>query len=329
MAKKKIIAVVYSDLHLEKWNKFNEHNRRLKNGLDVLKKVQKVAKINNCPILFAGDLMHKDKSISNFLLQECLPVFKRMWSGKGPTTYAITGNHDQSEENTHNHVSPSYVKTFSQIFPGLVCTDYTSKDTGEFVIHGVPYLTHDLGFDEVVESFKLNKDKPNILMIHTTIPGAHDTDGREINSTLNGKSLKKLFSRFDLVITGHIHKPEEFKIGGTKVIQVGAPQHQRATDSRSDMGYVIIYEDLTYKWVWLDYPKFKYIEEGETIPDTKNFYIVSLKEKESRKDNKVENNFNMSTSKSKLAIAYIKEKRIEDKKKKNALIKALKSTDNG
>lgn len=325
--KKEVLAIVYSDLHLEKWNKFNEHNRRLKNGLDVPRQIQKKAKIHNCPILFAGDLMHKEKAISNFLLQECLPVFSKLWSGKGPMTYAITGNHDQSEENTLQNNSPSYIRTFSKIFKGLKCVDYESVDCGEFYIHGVPYLTHDLGFEDVVNGFKLKNDKPNILMIHTTIPGAHDTDGREINSTLNGKVLSKSFKRFDLVITGHIHKPELFKIGGTEVIQVGAPQHQRATDARSDMGYVVIYKDLSHKWEWLDYPKFKYLEKGESIPDTKNFYIFQQEKKESSKDNQVKNNFSMNISRDKLAISYIKEKRIEDKRKKNELIKALKSTE--
>lgn len=328
MAKRKVIAILYSDLHLEKWAKFNEHNRRLNNGLDVMRQIQKQSKINgNCPILFAGDLMHKHKAISNFLLQECLPIFNKMWSGKGPTTYAISGNHDQSEENTNTHISPSYIKTFSTIFKGLECVDYKSIDCGEFNLYGVPYLTHDLGFSEVIDSFKLSKNKPNILMVHTTVPGAQDTDGREINSTLNGKTLDKLFGKFDLVITGHIHKPDLYRVGKTKVIQVGAPQHQRATDVKSDMGYVKIYDDLSFERVFMNYPKFKYLEEGKPLPDTKNFYIISHKEKESRDENKVQNNFNMRTSKSKLAISYIKERRIEDKRKKNALIKALKSTE--
>lgn len=327
MKKKKVIAIIYSDLHLEKWNKFNEHNRRLKNGLDVMKQIKKQAKIHKCPILFTGDLMHKQKAVTNYMLQECLPQFKKLWTTKGPQTYAISGNHDQSEENTNTHFSPSYIKTFSQIFPGLHCIDYLKQSCKDYNLYGVPYLTHDLGFDEIIKEFDITGDKTNILMIHTTIPGAHDTDGREINSTLNGKSLAKLFEKFDLVLTGHIHKPEEFVIGGTKVIQVGAPQQQRLTDKNSEMGYVKLYSDLSHEWVYMDYPKFVLLENGEAPPDTKNFYVVAHKQRETRKDMQVTNDFNIAASRSKLAISYMKEKHIDDKKKRNALIEALKSTE--
>ena len=85
----------------------------------------------------------------------------------------------------------------------------------------IPYIDHNVGLSEYLKNIKLDKDADNILMLHTDYPGAKDTDGREIDSVEN-LNLNVL-NRFDLIICGHIHKPQRLS---KKVYMIGAPYNK-------------------------------------------------------------------------------------------------------
>jgi len=317
---KKAIAIAYSDHHLNIWNTHSK--RRLDDGLSVMKYMKLQSKLLKVPILFNGDLIHKEKGISNRLLSILLPFFSKLWRSSKYPTFAIDGNHDQCEENTLEHISPSYINTFSQIFPGLECINHCSVPFENLQIHGIPYLTHDLGLKEAIQQrIKfIQKNKINILMLHTTLQGAKDTDGREVHSHIN-KSVMKLLMKFDVVLTGHIHKPMKL---GSNIFQIGAPNHQRKTDRHSDLGYCIIYSDLSVEYKHLHkFPKFIELEAGVAIPDTKNFYYHKEEVRETKSE--VKHNFSDIENHTTLAKNYMKEKAIKDKVKRRALINILKS----
>lgn len=323
---KKVLAVIFSDLHLDRWKKFNEHNRRTKNGLDVLKRLRLVAKKYNAIQLFLGDMFHKERGISNALLEDTLPYFGKLYKSDKYKTYAITGNHDQSEQNTIKKPSPSYINTLSKTFAGIECIDFKSVEFENFIIYGVPYLTHDLGLLEYLDKLKVSKNKVNILMLHTTLPGAKDTNGSSMESYLTSNELEKVLTKFDIVLCGHIHKPMEWGIAKTTVIQVGAPQQQRLTDKDCEMGYWLMYDNFDLKFIpFKNYPKFKTIKPGVDIPKDGNFYVLEQREKVSR-DSNISNSFNVNLEKKKLARNYCKEKGIKDKKKKRSLREVLNKT---
>ena len=92
---KDITLVVFSDLHLEKYKNFNEGNRRVKNGIDVLRKIAYITKKYKAISVFTGDLYHKEQGITNELFQETLPFLGKLWTSGKFKTIAITGNHDQ------------------------------------------------------------------------------------------------------------------------------------------------------------------------------------------------------------------------------------------
>ena len=327
MVDKQIVAICYSDLHLENWKRFNEGNRRLKNGIDVIRKMALASKEDGVPILFAGDLFHKEKGLTNELMAEALPKVIKLLSS-GNTTFAITGNHDQSKQNTPDNESPSYIKTLSKICKNLDCIDFKSTKLGNIGLHGIPYLTHDIGLVESINKIEFT-EKKNILMIHTTMPGARDTDGREIKSHIETKAFYKAIERFDLIITGHIHKPDSYKVNGVQVIQVGAPQQQRLTDRNCEMGYWEIYKDLSFKFIpFKGYPKFIEIDDPSQKLDNNNFYVIREKARNAKDVvTEAKNKFNNKMDKTKLATNYCKEKSIKDKSKRIALQQALKSVE--
>ena len=312
----KLIALTFSDLHLNEWSKFNSDNRRLKDGLEVISIMQKKAKKAKVPLLFPGDLFHLNKYLTNGLLAIVLPYFKKL----KVDIYAIDGNHDQSETNSANHASPSYIRTFDAIFNRFHEVNFKSIDLGAFVLHGIPYLTHNIGFEEAVKDIEVIKGKVNILMIHTDLHNAKDTDGRAINSVTNiPTNMDDIFKKFTLVISGHIHKPQAL---GNNIIMVGAPNQQRRTDMNCRMGYWEIYSDGSYKFKALkSFPVFKDLEPGQE-DDGFNFCTTAKVKKE--ENNKVnESKFTNTNNRGSLAKSYCKEKAIKDKNKRNALKKYL------
>jgi len=317
------IAIIYSDIHHALWNSYNHHYRRTKNGLKVEKIIKLKAKLLKVPILFCGDLIHKDKNMTNELIDQTLPTFNKRFSS-GPDTYAISGNHDQGKENTLDQPSYSYINTFSKVFPKLHCIDNQSIQTRKFKIHGVPYLTHDIGLNKAIKMRikELARGWPNILLLHTNLPGALDTDGREMETHLK-KDIYKLLKAFDMVLVGHIHAPMKL---AKNVYQIGAPNHQRKTDRDMDLGYWTLYDTMEMIFTPIKMPKFVELEFGETAPDTKDFYYNKPPAKAETKST-TKHNFSEVNNRKRLAKNYLRERHIKDHEKAEALLKVIKDLD--
>lgn len=324
------IAIVYSDLHLEKYKQHNEGNRRVSNAIDVIRQTRLEAKkLGNLVSLFTGDLYHKEQGLTNDILELTLPQLSKYFKNKNNLTIAISGNHDQSRQNLIGNESPSYIRTLSKVFEGLKCIDFESY---EFIkgyhLHGVPYITHDLGLIDWINKIKLGKGK-NILMLHTTMPGAKDTDNREIHGHIELNDFNKAISRFDLVLCGHIHKPFLYTVGKTTVVQVGAPQQQRLTDKNCKMGYWIIYDNLKVEFVHLKkYPVFREITDPKFKDNSSDYWVIKPKPKAVKVQIDLDRNkFSTTTNKTELAKNYVKQKGIKEKQKKQALINVLKKVE--
>jgi len=323
--KKDVWAIAFSDLHLARYKKYNEGNRRLDNAIDVIRRVEVIARTYGCIKLFLGDLYDKEKHITNALFADTLPYLGKVYKNDKHITYGISGNHDQSDANLIGKPSYSYVETLSKTFKGIECLDFKSKDFGDIEVYGVPYITHDLGLIGYIRKLKIDPSKMNVLLLHTTMPNVKETDGRAMHSHMPTNDFEEAIAKFDLVLSGHIHKPMEMKVGKTTVVQVGAPQHQRFTDRNCEMGYWIIYKNLDVKFIPFNkYPKFIELEPGETAPDNKNFYVETKVKKDKGITVIKRSKFNINSSGSKLARNYCREKKIVNKIKRKALKESLK-----
>lgn len=321
---KKVIALAFSDLHLHDYAKFNQNNSRTLNHIKVLDLIKKKCRRHGCPALFCGDFFHKPESVSTNLLSlfndhfiyrfgcECEP-----W-----IMYAISGNHDIYGIAKYLQNYPSLVKEFSKLYSWLECIDFQKVPLGDrYMLYGVPYLDHNIGLNEYIKGIDLDKSKKNILMLHSDYPGAKDTDGSEVGSSENINT--NLLQKFDLVLMGHIHKPQKL---GKKIIMLGAPLQQRRTDRDCEMGYWKIYEDLSVKFVpFKKFPKFIDVESEDQIKDDGNYYTVVAKPKEIEVR---ENKLTKDLSKTKLVREYMRAKQIKDKDKKHLLINLIKEAEN-
>jgi DNA repair exonuclease SbcCD nuclease subunit len=311
----KPLAIVFSDLHLNIWSKFNEDNKRTLDHFKVLFNVKTLCELYNVPALFCGDFFHKADGISIELL-ELLDT----QLGTYNSIYAISGNHDLKLVNTIKDPKYSLVKYIANRYNHVECIDFNHtilSDKFKVMVYGVPYIDHNIGLSDYLKGIQFKKGYKNILLLHTDYPGARDTDGREIDSVEN-LNLNTL-NRFDLVLCGHIHKPQRLS---KKVYMIGAPLQQRRTDAKCKLGYWLLYSDLSMEFKEFDgFPKFIDVESADDIKNDGNYYTV-LPPK-ARVQVNTEHKITKQLSKKSLAKQYMKERGISDKNKKNLLINLL------
>lgn len=317
---KKPIAVVFSDIHFNKWKQYNENNIRTKQQLDIWKEIEALCLKLDVPALFAGDLIDNESYITNQLFHDIMPTLVN----SKHTIIGIDGNHDQDTLSAFDTKPHSYFKTLSLIKPNFQCVNFgrVSYEIGDkkIYVHGVPYINYNIGlFDYLENNIKPVSDGINILLLHSDMPNAKDTDGRELNSSQLKKSIYKTLSKFDRVFCGHIHRYQELS---DNTIMVGATQQQRKSDSGCDMGYLILFDDMSVERVLTKASKFLPLEEGKEKPDDFNFYFTVKREKKS-KDSPKEINTDSIIVDKELIKTYAKNKGISKVKTKK-LLKLLK-----
>lgn len=322
---KKLFALAISDIHIHNWKSHNIGFKRTKDTMDILNSIALEAEKHSVPILCPGDLFHGEVgSRLLHLVEDLWPAYFR------ENLYVISGNHDQEEKSSEEAPTNSMVTYFARK-GALKCLDFTNKafrNTSDSKrVFGIPYLTYNRGLTGIIKEYgELEMDTRKILMIHTDIHGAKEVDGREVGTVENlPKDLHELFKDFDLVLCGHIHRPQEIIPG--KVIMVGSPNQQKKSDSEGTFGYWEIYEDLSYKFKPLDnYPKFKFYPEGSVPEDDYNYWVMVREDGEETPDeDSLE--FSAHSTATKLGKAYLRAIKEERYSYKKALIETLKQAE--
>jgi len=318
---KKVAFIAFSDIQIEDWKRHSVNHSRFDSHTLVLNRILELCMKHKCPALFMGDLFDNPRHLDNYVLSEVFNWFNK-FKEQGVQIYAISGNHDQCDANYQDKQSPSYIEMMASIYPNFHNMDFKSILHGEFVISGIPYITGNVGFEKALdERREKHLNKKHILLIHTDLWGARDSFGREVG-TVNGipRTMGSFFKGFDLVLSGHIHVPQQIT---PKILMVGATHQQRVSDMGTDMKIWKIYNDLSMSSIRTDMPQFLY-EDGEHPNDTYNMIIPPP-----IKENELETIKNDPTFKSdnpiKLAKSFMKAKGIKSKAKLNLLLKYLKN----
>ena len=318
---KKVSAIVFSDLHINQWAKFNQDNIRTLNHFKVLSLVKELCNKYKCPGIFCGDLFHKPELITNDLFEIIIREFNKLNDGSW-NLFCISGNHDMSKTNSIGNKSSSWISSFSKIYKFITCIDFRAAEFGDIIIHGIPYLDHNIGLTKWVKEIPIVNDKKNILLIHTDYPGAKDTDDVEVGSVEN-ININSFF-KFDLVLCGHIHKPQRLS---KKEYMVGAPLQQRRTDKNCELGYWKLYSDLSMEFIpFTEFPKFIDVSSEEYVKDDGNYYTIINKPIIDDKETK-EHNITLDLSNKKLVSGYFKAKGIKDRNRKKLLVDLINECD--
>lgn len=302
------------DLHIHDWSTFNQDLYRTKMLLNWFSKLVVKASNENAKVLIAGDLFHNPSHMSNELFRLVNEYFHYMYQKvSGEVIYCISGNHDRDGDDARK--SPSWVKTFSELYPFIRCIDFTTVGGIFYEVIGIPYLKDDVGLENAMKVVERSKhDVPRILVIHKELPGAEDTNGMRCENKGKQTKLSTFFQHFDYVVCGHIHKPQLLR---KNILMCGSPMQMRTCDMGTDMGYWVLDRDgFTFEKAEL--PEFRY--EGES---GKNFdiYIKRKVVKTKEKDGAVANEIKLNDWSSMVDeyTSYIGEKG----KKRKKLLKDL------
>lgn len=328
---KKPIAIACSDTHWANWKQFNKGGYRMKASFNFWLDIINKAREENIPILFAGDLVDHPKNLDNEVFGYVADIFKLL-TRYNIGFFGINGNHDFPKVNTFNEPIQGYLHSFAKLCPKITCVDFNKAthyaanniyNPVEMVIHGIPYINGDVDFIEALEKRSegvTNKKRKHILLIHRDLAGAEEPSGKVIEKDkTQDKKLKKLFKNFDLVLSGHIHKPQRIKKLGDHVYMLGATHQQRRSDMGCKMGYWIIYDDLSLKFYDLKAPEFKYYD---TEPE--DDYHLWIKRPETKKLEKTEQgDFDVKADKKDLVKSYMKKKGVKSKSKLKTAMKYL------
>jgi|LSQX01.2.fsa_nt_gb DNA repair exonuclease SbcCD nuclease subunit len=316
----KIISVIFSDLHIHNYNQFNENNRRLLLKFEIMRQLLKY----KVPLLFGGDMFHEDQQITNTVMHHCSRELPKIFKPEYPLV-GISGNHDMSEASYIGNETPSLFNSFCNLVPGMISIDFSHyRLTDKVTVWGLPYISYNRGFREYINELPkmplFTQSKRNILLVHTDLHGARDTDGRKIGSVENiDIDMGKFFNKFDLVFSGHIHKPQRLT---KRVIMIGAPDQQRKSDMGGKFGYWLLYDDMKYEHHSLNMPEFREYDPAKDEIDDYHYWVPINSEKEEDLAYE-EKKFTNNVSRTLLAKRYCKEKGIKDKKKIEALKEAL------
>lgn len=326
--KKRLIALAFSDLHLSDWGKYSTRKDTAEKIFERLVKISHEEKI---PIIHCGDFFHKSEVIGNEFLSEVIYMFKRLERDYPDYKMIfISGNHSCATVNSVEKMRIiSWENTLSKVFPNLESIDFMFhiieqeryKLGKDIMLHGVPYLDGNVGLAKYLKNLNYLEEFRHILLLHSDFPGAKDNNGIEIGSVENFSV--NLLDRFDLVLMGHIHKPQRLS---KKVYMLGAPYQQRFSDKEAKLGYWELYSDLSMKFVELDnYPKFIEVDSHDKVRDDGNYYNVITKPVE--QEQKEEKRITLGMSKKRAVKRYLKINGVDDKKKEEILLGLIKKAE--
>lgn len=320
------IAIASSDWHFHKFNAFNENNRRLRETAKAARMILQISTNLGIPHLFCGDMVHNPLAIDNDVAHELIETLLITKAN----TLCISGNHDMPDKNSFNGESMSYMKTLGLLgLTEMVWKDGLLEET--ILIYGFDYHDSDVHLLDSIKDYEntseFKKDRRRkILMLHSDCPGAKTPAGIEIGEAKHfPRHLDKLFSNWDLVLFGHIHKPQKLS---KKCYMLGSPIQQTIGDIGTEMGYWTIYNDLSIEFKCLNhiFPTFKLLGRGEQPNNKRDYFIpyeTPIEEIAELKNDSQE--FNMSLSRKKLAQKYCRIKGIKDKGRITELINTLTS----
>lgn len=250
---KHIIAI--SDIHVRNYKRLEETQEFLEKFVKYCKDFVITHKPEETRIVIAGDLFDQKITVSNeskILLSWMLRRLNEI-----TTTYVICGNHDYLMNNSSRVCSLTPVFTMSD-FNNCKYLDkelgYTSGIYEDDNIAWCLFSTFDDFNRPEIEGYKeLNPDKILIGLIHADINGAKTDVGRVTDKGLNSD----YFENLDFVISGHIHKRQEIKKNGVKIVYCGSLIQQDMGENISGHGGVV-WDVLNSQWEPFDLDKGEY-----------------------------------------------------------------------
>lgn len=210
-----------ADLHLGK--RLNDFSF-LEDQVRLLCQVEEIARSERADaVLIAGDVYQKASPQSEAMaaFDQFITRLKEM----GLAVFVISGNHDSAQRISYfSSLLKNSGVYVSEVFDGHLQQVTLQDEHGELVVSLLPFLkpiqlrrfypdekieTYQDAVQAVLRHSPVDTSKRNVLVCHQFITGAEISDSEE--KTVGGLDNidAAVFSDFDYVALGHIHKPQQ------------------------------------------------------------------------------------------------------------------------
>jgi DNA repair exonuclease SbcCD nuclease subunit len=256
----KIIAC--SDIHIPSLKGIDE----LKETLTVfIEKCKKIVKDEDGPenvrIVVAGDIFHNKLAITNESILCAHWFFSEL--DKICKTFIVIGNHDFLMNNTGrvDSLSPLFeIGSYKQVYfldkeLGLQSGIYKDDNIAWCLYSSFTgFNTPDINVHKEAEKGTDNPAEIYVGVIHGDVNGAITTTNRVTENGLD----PGIFDGCDFVIAGHIHKRQEIKKNGVRIVYCSSIRQRDMGESINGHGFVVWdtedTEDIEYKYVDIPNP---------------------------------------------------------------------------
>ena len=256
----KIIAC--SDIHIPSLKGIDE----LKETLTVfIEKCKKIVKDEDGPenvrIVVAGDVFHNKLAITNESILCAHWFFSEL--DKICKTFIVIGNHDFLMNNTGrvDSLSPLFeIGSYKQVYfldkeLGLQSGIYKDDNIAWCLYSSFTgFNTPDINVHKEAEKGTDNPAEIYVGVIHGDVNGAITTTNRVTENGLD----PGIFDGCDFVIAGHIHKRQEIKKNGVRIVYCSSIRQRDMGESINGHGFVLWDiedpEDIEYKYVDIPNP---------------------------------------------------------------------------
>ena len=217
--------IAIADIHLSEYktDKIVEDNypRRLYEIILTLRKLCEYARSNKIKhIDILGDL-HSDK---NIIYTDAQNAFKRILDDNQDITFSIiAGNHDLSST---GDTATATIEVFDK-YPNVKC--YVDKPQ---IVDNIAILPYSHNMITYLKEMK----REDILLSHFGLSEAVLQSGISIVTNIK---MKDLDDKFELVLLGHYHKPQELKSRSCSLYYVGCPVHFNWNDKNEDKRFIV------------------------------------------------------------------------------------------
>lgn len=243
------------DVHVRNFKRMEETQEFLIKFVEFCRDFISSHNADEVRIVIVGDLFDQKITVSNESKILVSWLLRRL--NEITTTYVICGNHDYLMNNASRVCSLTPIFTMSEFDRCKYLDQEVGFSSGIYVDENIAWCLYST-FDDFnrpeIDLFKKNNpDKVLVGLIHADINGAKTDVGRVSDKGLNASHFKGL----DFVIAGHIHKRQEIKKNGVKIVYCGSLMQQNMGENLSGHGGVIWNVD-NKTWEAFDLPRGEY-----------------------------------------------------------------------
>lgn len=222
-------------------------------------------------IFHGGDIFTSRKGQSEVVLNAFKTILDKA-AEREMRIYAIAGNHDKTSYVSNS----SYLEAFNG-HPALTVLESGARmmfDSVNFFF--LPYYDESLTYGEKLREFieAVPAGEHNILLTHVGIDGVKNNGHVNVQNELK----PDMFKQFNLVLVGHYHNRQML---GDNIVYTGSA-YQANFGEDGDKGCTVLYDDGSFEFIELDFPKFITVDLLPGDLDADMISMIKGKQNESK-----------------------------------------------